>query len=108
MSSRKQLKKVAKNTFILQESNPKFSEKKIQEAYSQIAELTNDIHAKLKEAQDIADKFGLTFSLSIAYGMGGQYKGKGTEDLQYDYISKKYKNSTRKEGEWVSSTESCS
>ncbi len=57
-----------------------------------------EAQAALNEACKIADENSFSFGWDLAYGMGGYYEGKGT---------KSFRNSVRKEGEWVSSSENC-
>lgn len=90
-----------------QQIYPKRKEQVIQTAFEEINKLTNEAMEKIRQAQEIADKHGLTFSFNVAYGMGGRYEGKGVECDEYDYISKKRKTLIRKQGEWMASSHSC-
>ncbi len=50
-----------------------FTQQELQDAYKLIEEKKNAAMALITEAQDVADKFGLEFSLEVSYGMGGTY-----------------------------------
>lgn len=85
----------------------KHSEKDIQNAYQKITELVSKSLEKLKEAEKIADEYGLEFTFDPAYGMGGTYCGKGSVKEEYDYSSRKDVEKIRDEGEWMASSNSC-
>lgn len=53
-----------------------------QEATEKLAAVVADIYLKITEAENFADKHGLSFSLDIAYDMVGDYFGKGTDEMQ--------------------------
>lgn len=57
------------------------------ELQAELGELVKQAEIALVEAERFADKHGLDFSFSPAYGMGGYYDGE--------------------EGEWNPSSESC-
>lgn len=59
------------------------------QANEKITSLIQDAYASLNEAESIADKWGLSFSFEVTYGMGGYYTGKVEErwwesDFGYD------------------------
>lgn len=54
-----------------------------QEAAGILSGLVRDINVQIAEAEELADKHGLEFSIDIAYGMGGTYYGTGHEDLNW-------------------------
>lgn len=57
------------------------------EAQEEINKLVARAYDAINQAEALADKFGISFSLDVAYGMGGTYDPE--------------------EGEWMSSSESC-
>jgi hypothetical protein len=73
------------------------------EAMVLIEEKTNQANELIIEAQKIADKFGLEFSFTVAYGMGGYYCGKGSEDWEETSYSSDY----GKTGYWMPSSKNC-
>lgn len=81
------------------------------EATAKIAELTAEAKAKVREAQDLADKYGVEFSFSIAYGMGGyyqpQYKEGVSEWNSSDYYESSCYNDDDEDAGWRSSSQSC-
>ena len=74
------------------------------EAAEEIEKLKAEAEAKLKEATDIADKFGVAFSWDFAYGMGGYYQPSKTDgsvdDAEGDWESSG-------DSGWQASSESC-
>jgi len=73
-----------------------------QEANAKLAELIKTAETAISEAETLADVFGLTFSSPVgAYGMGGDYYGKGTTD----YPAEEWYPST--DDGWQSSSASC-
>lgn len=85
----------------------KHSEQEIKSAYEKISNLVSESLLKLKEAENLADEFGLEFSFNPTYGMGGNYLGKGTIKKEYNYVRGNYLETTREEGEWISSSSNC-
>jgi len=79
-----------------------YSAEELKKAYEEISQLLVEAENKIRSAENIADKYGLDFSFSVSYGMGGHYEGKGygaedyNGDIQY-----------RTEGEWISSSQNC-
>lgn len=73
-------------------------------AKAELKEKVDAFEAALSEAEALADKYGLEFTIQPAYGMGGAYTGKGdseqTEQRYYDDYG---------DGAWgwFSSSESC-
>lgn len=79
------------------------SDAEIKEAEERISKLTNEAEEKIREAEKIADEFGLEINFSVAYGMGGTYyPKKNSWDESFDSD-----NSDDSEGEWRSSSSSC-
>lgn len=50
------------------------------EKLAKLAELTKNIQNAIEEAEKFADEHDLDFGISPAYGMGGHYYGKNTEE----------------------------
>ncbi len=48
-------------------------ERRIKDANDKIGALISEAEAKISEAEKIANEAGVTFSFSVAYGMGGTY-----------------------------------
>lgn len=48
-----------------------------EEAAKRIADLTNQAMDLIKQAEKIANEFGVDFSFDVAYGMGGTYYPEG-------------------------------
>lgn len=57
------------------------------EAREEINKLVSRAYDTINQAEALADKFGISFGLDVAYGMGGTYDPE--------------------EGEWMSSSQSC-
>lgn len=75
-----------------------------QEANAKLAELIKTAENAISEAESLADEFGLSFSSPIgAYGMGGWYYGKGTEENQ----GENWDSSDDDSDGWQSSSASC-
>lgn len=73
-----------------------------QEANAKIAELIKEAGKLIADAEALADTYGLMFSSPVgAYGMGGDYYGKGTTD----YPAESWYPST--DDGWQSSSASC-
>jgi hypothetical protein len=64
-----------------------FTEEEMQEGVALLAAATSAIDTAFVEAEEIADKYGLEFSINPSYGMGGWYDGE--------------------EAEWYASSQSC-
>lgn len=56
-----------------------------EQASAEISKLVDQAYANLRKAEEIADKFDLSFSFDVEYGMGGYYE----------------------DGEWTSSSSNC-
>ena len=56
------------------------TEEEHKQAVGELAEAVNKFEEALSEAESIANKFGLDFSISPAYAMGGRFYGAGDED----------------------------
>jgi hypothetical protein len=79
------------------------SEKDKKEANEKIAQCLAKAEAALQEAEDLADKHGVTFGWHRIYGMGGRYLPKGS--VKDNYYSDE--PDTREVGEWISSSSGC-
>jgi len=64
-----------------------------QEAVAEIANLTEAAYEAIRKAEALADEYGVDFSFSVSYGMGGSYISKKTPEWD-------------EEG-WVSSSQNC-
>ena len=71
------------------------------EALKKINEKTNEADKLIEEATEIADQYGISFSFSVAYGMGGVYHPKKQQD---NWETSSFEDDD--EG-WVSSSEMC-
>ncbi len=52
-----------------------------QNAYKEIAEKVKQAHALIRECEELARESGNSFSIDIAYGMGGTYVPRIEKDL---------------------------
>jgi hypothetical protein len=53
------------------------NEEEIKKANIELSCIVKQIEELTKQAEELADEFGLEFSLDTTYGMGGIYYGKG-------------------------------
>lgn len=83
-----------------------FTEEQIKKANEEISNLLGEAHAKISEAEKIADDYKLDFTFSVAYGMGGWYEPKGYPISKYD-ADYENENSVTLEGKWCPSSHSC-
>ena len=77
------------------------------EHYDKLAEILKEVDAKLKEATDLADREGLSFSYSAGgYGMGGYYYGATYGSAAGEWKPSSYEHEADK-GYWQASSQSC-
>ena len=67
-----------------------------EEAVKALADKVKEFNEALSEAESIADKYKLSFSISPAYGMGGTYDDDPEERVGEDW-----------ESSWESSSANC-
>lgn len=75
----------------------KFTEKQIKKAYTDIEHLTKDVQEKIKQAQEIAIKYNLSFSLVIEPGKIHSFWGtdkEWTSSLDCSFEDEEYFNSS--------------
>lgn len=77
-------------------------EEKKRRASAQVSGLVQEAYNKLHEAEKIANEYGIVFSFSPAYGMGGTYYPPRNDD--YNDSDDWYDSD---EQGWVSSSEQC-
>jgi hypothetical protein len=77
------------------EKQPEYTEEEVRAAQAKISTHVSAAYAELNAAQEIADKYKLSFSFSPAYGMGGHYYGDPDDHSDYN------------EGGWHASSQSC-
>lgn len=56
-------------------------------AAANISKLVEEAYAAIRSAEVLADEFGLDFSFSLEYGMGGTYQGKGSNNDEWNNSS---------------------
>lgn len=72
-----------------------FTEEEARAAQAKISAHVTAAYAELAAAQELADKYKLSFDFDVAYGMGGRYEGDPEE---------RRRNS---EDGWQTSSQSC-
>ena len=72
-------------------------------ASAEIAEHVKAAYASLAASEALADKFGEEFSFNPAYGMGGWYRPKHTDESTWDESDSEWSSS----GGWQSSSSNC-
>lgn len=76
------------------------TEQEQKEAMQQINQKTEAAMALIREAQALADKANVTFDFSLAYGMGGTYFPKLTDEQK-----EQAKKEAEEKGRWYDSYE---
>lgn len=67
-----------------------------EKALKEISEKMKQVYALISECENLADQTGVDFSMDVAYGMGGYYVGKNSEDWDESDT-----------GRWNPSSQSC-
>lgn len=75
-----------------------------EEASKMISEKIQIAYDAIKEAEELADEYGLEMSFNPAYGMGGWYYGKNSEAWDSDDAAD---DGNAERGYWMASSRSC-
>jgi hypothetical protein len=82
--------RLAGELLLMGKKNKRVTEQDREHAERKIDERVAEVHRLLVEAQKIADDNGVTFSLQVAYGMGGTYfppSHRDDEDFREGWVS---------------------
>lgn len=80
------------------------SDDEIRQKTAELNDIVNKIEELIASAETLADEYGLNFSLSPAYGMGGSFQGRGTL-INDDFESSDEYNEDNYG--WTSSSQNC-
>ena len=87
------------------------TDQEIKDANVEISKLVKEAYKAISKAEGVAEEFGLDFSLSVAYGMGGTYYSEGQYRKENDIPEEEEVESENSYGEsnfgWMASSQGC-